>query len=34
MEGREAGDQLCSYFSKKMWSPVSVSGEEEGPESV
>lgn len=34
MEGHEAGDQLWSYFSKKMWSPVSVSGEEKGPESV
>lgn len=22
MEGREAGDQLCSCFSKKVWSPV------------
>ena len=34
MEGHEAGDQLCSCFSKKMWSPVSVSGEEKGPETV
>lgn len=34
MEGHEAGDQLCSCFSKKMWSLVSVSGEEKGPETV
>lgn len=34
MEGYKAGDQLCYYFSKKMWSPVSLLGEEKGPKSV